>query len=903
MTATLRPGWKHLGIRTKFICIFVLLLALLLLIAVTAYFCTHSIHLAEEQIRKSNNIAQKVLEMDRGMERAYRLHGNFFLHFQNIGLRKAHELYAQPSVRQISRVIGLSNELKRLLFSSGEMSIEGIHQADLNLYLASARRFADTSIESFELLSERAAPDRGLEAQLGTLCQALKAGALNHTVLQNTFSAALSFYKDYLIERQRSLMQSSLNEMSILRATILQDPSLSSPRKQDLFSRLDSYNVLADRLLAVDLAIAGKMHDFHLQRQMTTPISNALIQITESEAAAAEKRIDRLNVVTRTVIPLSALLATLMLLYISRLIHNSVTRNVLMLTAAATAFSQGDLDARVAEEGRDELGRLGTIFNHMAARLQILIENLEGEVQRRTEDLARSEERFRQLFDHSSSGVLLLDPIDGGQNFLIRDFNRAGEKIEQRSRDDLIGRTVTDAFPGIEEMGLLDTLRLVLKTGEPLHPPALFYKNSHIEGCEGWRDVRAYRLPSGEVVAVYDDVTGQRLAEEEKLAMEQSLQRAQKMEAIGLMAGGIAHDLNNTLSAIIGYPDLLLLRLPQDSSLRPPLTTIKEAGERAAAVVADLLTVARGVASTRQITDLNTLIQEYCSSPEFAGITVQYPHIEFQRQLAAELNTISCSPLHVKKCLMNLIVNGIEAMEQSGTLVLATHSAVPEQAVLTTFNLQPVSHAVLSISDNGPGIPDKDLSHIFEPFYTKRVMGKTGGTGLGLSVVWNIMKEHDGAVVAISSSLGTTFELYFPEAAEAAVSRHQPQEFSDLKGNGETILVIDDEEMQCRLARQILEYYGYRVTSRNSGETAVEYLESRKVDLVILDMIMDPGINGRETYAEISKIHPGQKAIIASGFSESEDVRATLEMGADTFIKKPYSMQELAGTVKRILRK
>jgi CheY-like chemotaxis protein len=252
---------------------------------------------------------------------------------------------------------------------------------------------------------------------------------------------------------------------------------------------------------------------------------------------------------------------------------------------------------------------------------------------------------------------------------------------------------------------------------------------------------------------------------------------------------------------------------------------------------------------------------------------------------------------------MNLLTNCAESISQSGSVRLTTFGQVPDQELANRLDLEMVLHTVLRVSDSGPCIPETDLNHIFEPFYTKRAMGKKSGTGLGLSVVWNTLKDHAGAVAAASTDKGTRFDLYFPACAETVTTPAMHRHTQDLRGDGETILVIDDELHQCHLARKILEYYGYEVAYKNSGEEAIEYLTSHQADLLILDMIMAPGINGRQTYAEILKIHPEQRAIIASGFSESEDVKATLRMGAGTFIKKPYTMKELALAVRNALRK
>lgn len=894
------PGtlWSNLAITQKFTYVFAILLTLLLLIACTGYLATHSIRVAENTIRTNRDIAHTVLEMDRGMERAYRLHGDFFLHYRFIGLQKAHELYAQPSIREIAKVISLSNDLHQQIFMLHEITISEQNQRDINLYLASAKRFADTSIASFELLTERAAPERGVEAQLAVLCQRLEASLIDRAAEVRTLRDMKSSYKDYMISRQRSHMQLAQNSSAELQNALLHDPTLLPSRKTDLLRLLDQHTQLVDRLLAIDHGIASKMRDFHLQRQALAPISPNLIALTQEKVAQSERRIDRVHFFSGIIILLSTMLSLLALIYVIRVVHHSIIRNVVNLARTATSFSEGNLAVRVPEAGTDELGLLATSFNTMAARLQTLIENLETEVKKRTEALVRSEDRFRQLFDHSSSGVVVYEPLADGLDFIIRDVNRAAEEIEHLAREYMLGRPVTEVFPGIGKMGLLDIFRQVLKTGEPMHPPAALYQDDH---QSSWRQNRVYRLPSGEIVAVYDDISGQKQAEDEKRELEQSLQRAQKMEAIGLMAGGIAHDLNNTLSAIVGYPELLLVQLPPDSPLRKPLTTIKEAGERAAAVVADLLTIAKGVASTRQVAVLDPLVRECLKAPEYNELLRHHPQTRLKHFPAAEQLAVSCSPIHIKKCILTLIANGIESMQGAGTITLSTLPITADHKAITTYGLQPVAHAVLTFTDTGPAIAPGDLAHIFEPFYTKRAMGKTGGTGLGLSVVWNTMRDHGGTATVSSSEKGTTFSLFFPLAEQQEKVVEEMQSADDLRGRGESILVVDDEPHQGELVQEILGHYGYRVTCANSGEDAILYMQGHQADLIILDMIMAPGINGRETFTEIIKQRPGQRAIIASGFSESEDVRATLEMGAGGFIKKPYAMQELAALVKNVL--
>lgn len=411
--------------------------------------------------------------------------------------------------------------------------------------------------------------------------------------------------------------------------------------------------------------------------------------------------------------------------------------------------------------------------------------------------------------------------------------------------------------------------------------------------------IRTSTISSGSKIVgarmIVIDITERRLLNEQ-------LERDQKMKAIGLMAGGVAHDLNNILSGIISYPEFLLLDLDRDSGLRKPLEAIRQSGLDAAEVVSDLLTVARGIAAKKEVVAPNTLIESYLHSTDFKQLQSDYPLINFTTSLDPELHNISCSPIHVRKCLMNLINNGAEAIEGEGTISINTSNhtdALPlatEKRHLTRENFTKIV-----IHDSGSGITAHDLNHIFEPFYTKKVMGRSG-TGLGLAVVWNTMHDHGGTVNVVSNGNGTTFELYFPSVNTEILPDQESKDLKMYKGCGQSVLVIDDEPRQREIAQQLLVSLQYQVVTVPSGERAIEYLRDHTVDLLFLDMIMTPGINGRTTFEQILAIHPQQKAIIVSGFAEDDDVEATLAMGAKAFMPKPYTLEQLASVMHQILR-
>ena len=400
-------------------------------------------------------------------------------------------------------------------------------------------------------------------------------------------------------------------------------------------------------------------------------------------------------------------------------------------------------------------------------------------------------------------------------------------------------------------------------------------------------------LPDGWRMLTYFDITELKTAQE-KLA------QSQKMEAIGMMAGGVAHDLNNILSGVVSYPDLLLTNLPKNSEMRNSLEVIKESGQRAAEVVADLLTVARGVAGSRDTHSLNTLIVEYLESLEGQKMMSLHPNVQFKTDLALDLENISCSSIHIKKCLMNLLLNGAEAIDGPGVVHIETENQYVEKAVAENQYMKTGDYAVIRITDTGKGIAEEDMNHIFEPFYTKKVLGRSG-TGLGLAVVWNTVQEHNGTITVNSSEQGTTFLLYFPISDEQLSTRKDRIDFSQLQGHGELILIVDDEKQQRDIGSQMLSALNYQVATVNSGEEALAFVRKQPVDLVVLDMIMNPGINGRQTYEKIVAIQPRLPAIVSSGFSENEEVKKVQVLGAGSFVRKPYTIEQLGLAVKKNL--
>ena len=359
--------------------------------------------------------------------------------------------------------------------------------------------------------------------------------------------------------------------------------------------------------------------------------------------------------------------------------------------------------------------------------------------------------------------------------------------------------------------------------------------------------------------------------------------------------------MNNILSGILSYPELLLMDIPEDSPLRDGLLTIKQSGEKAAAVVEDLLTLARRGVTTSEVVNLNDIVTDYLDSPEFKKLISAHPRVETETNLEADLNTLG-STVHLSKTLMNLVSNAVEAMPAGGILGITTANQYVDRPISGYDNVAEGDYLVLTVADTGTGIPPEAIDRVFEPFYTKKQMGRTSGTGLGMAVVWGTVKDHRGYIDLRSSvGKGTTFTLYFPVTRREA-TEEEAVSMEDIKGNGETVLVIDDIREQRELASGILTKLEYAVVTVGSGEEAVAHLQDKTADLLVLDMIME-GMDGLETYKQILEIHPQQKAIIASGYSETDRVRTAQNLGAGAYVKKPYTMQNIGLAVRQELNK
>lgn len=504
--------------------------------------------------------------------------------------------------------------------------------------------------------------------------------------------------------------------------------------------------------------------------------------------------------------------------------------------------------------------------------------------------LLRSEERFREMAEMLPETIFEMD--DDGQLTYV---NQSGlEQFGYSHRDLQKGLRAFDMFVAADLPQLQKNIQAILD-GKATRLKE--YRACHKNGSQFPTMVSSSPIRKG------DQVTGVRgfvIDISDKKNLEERLRKANRMEAIGNLAAGVAHDLNNILSGLVGYPDLLLLDLPAESPMRPPIQAIKETGHKAAAVVQDLLTLARRNISEAQIINLNDVVEDYLKSPEYLQLKNRHDTINITFQLVDDVMNVLSSAHHLSKALMNLVVNAMEAMPAGGDLQIRTANCYVDSVLAGYEDIPEGEYAVLSVIDSGIGISSDDMSNIFEPFYTKKRMGRSG-TGLGMSVVWATVKDRAGFVdVDSKEGQGTRFDLYFPATREKAAPQPTHIPIEDYLGS-EQILVVDDIPEQRRIAADMLGRLGYAVQTVSSGEAAVELIQHQAMDLVILDMIMDPGIDGLETYQRILAVVPNQKAIIASGFAETERVKTALKLGARNYLKKPYTLEKLGVTVRAAL--
>lgn len=505
-----------------------------------------------------------------------------------------------------------------------------------------------------------------------------------------------------------------------------------------------------------------------------------------------------------------------------------------------------------------------------------------------------SKKKFQQLAEATWEGIIIF------REDTVLQTNQQCLDIFDLSEEEFLAQKITDILPG------WDLCHPDRTSEDTLPAEAVELEAVGKNGRTFPVEIRVKRLDDAEEsvwVAAIRDLTARKQAELRRLQMQEKLTNAQRMESIGIMAGSVAHDLNNILSSIVTFPELLLMDMSATEKYRKDIALIQQAGKQAAAVVADLLTVARGSTCKKEPCNLNLLLKEYTGSIDYKQLKQLLPGITVQLQLEANLPNIEASTIHITKSIINLVTNAAEAIGREGKITIRTANKIIDDTFDGYEKIPPGRYVVLSIQDSGTGIAEDALPRIFEPFFSKKEMGRSG-TGLGLTVIWNTVRDHQGYIDISSRPTGSRFDLYFPSCRTITKrSGEHTLALETLYGSGEKILVVDDEESQRQITSSILKRLGYNTFAVANGEKAIEYIRHEPVDLLLLDMIMEPGISGYETYRRILQIQPTQRAVIASGFFNPDDQDKIKALGVSQYLTKPFSVTSLARAVQEEIRR
>ena len=564
-------------------------------------------------------------------------------------------------------------------------------------------------------------------------------------------------------------------------------------------------------------------------------------------------------------------------------------------------------DGKVHEHDTQVIDKSGkTIYFHCTAN--VALRDKEGtpmtvieisrdvtDSKRAEEALAESEEKYRLLIENIPS-VTWITSEYGKTTFISSNV----EKIYGYSQEEIYEGGDSVWFGRIHP----DDVELVKESFEMMFTKKqkfdVQYRIQRKDGKWIWlHDMAMMAFEKDDIryaYGIFSDITYRERAEEERKKLEAQLQQAQKMEAIGTLAGGIAHNFNNLLMGIQGHASLTLMHMDSGHPHFEHLKGIEDMVQGGANLTKQLLGFAgRGKYEVKP-TDLNELID---NSSEMFGQTKK--EIRIHRKYQKHIWTVEVDKGQIEQVLLNLYINAWHAMSRGGNLYIETSNVVIDDTSATAFGVKPGKFVLLTVTDTGTGMDKKTMERIFDPFYTTKTMGH--GTGLGLASAYGIVRVHAGHIeVESEQGQGTTFSIYLP-ASEKKVEKIAETVKGFIKGS-ETVLIVDDEEVILEVGRELLEGMGYQVFTAINGAQAIKFYRDNKdkIDIVLLDMIM-PDMDGGEVYDRVKEINPDTKVLLSSGYSIDGQATEILKRGCDGFIQKPFNMEKLSGKIREILDK
>ncbi|HNS15150.1 MAG TPA: PAS domain S-box protein [Syntrophorhabdaceae bacterium] len=550
----------------------------------------------------------------------------------------------------------------------------------------------------------------------------------------------------------------------------------------------------------------------------------------------------------------------------------------------------------ITRSGRESVGDFGATYTEFNGKPAILASVFDITEHKRIEEaLQKSEERYRSIVENAIEGIFQTTP-DGRYVSANPALARMYGYDSPRELIDSIANIETDQY--VNPLDRITMKMLYEKYGYVEKYETQLYRK---DKSRIWisMNARAVRNADGAVLfyeGTAEDITSRKKAEEEKRSLQSQLLQAQKMEAIGTLAGGVAHDFNNILTALIGYGNLLQMNIEKDNPLRVYVDQIIASSEKAANLIQSLLAFSR-----KQVIELRPYkVRTIITGIEKLLKRLLTEDIELKVTLSDKKSTIMADITQMDQVLMNLATNARDAMPGGGRLTIGATEVELDEAFIAAHGYgQPGTYALISVSDTGTGMDEATKERIFNPFFTTKEVGK--GTGLGLSTVYGIIKQHNGYIeVESEPGRGTTFRIYFP----VVHAKEQTKESLLLttRGGTETILVAEDNLAVRNLTREVLTMSGYKVIEAVDGEDAVQkFIEhGDAIAAMILDVVM-PKKNGKEVYEEIGKIRPGIKVIFTSGYTGDIVLDKGIRDDIVDFIKKPLLPDELLLKVREVL--
>jgi len=507
-------------------------------------------------------------------------------------------------------------------------------------------------------------------------------------------------------------------------------------------------------------------------------------------------------------------------------------------------------------------------------------------------ELSESEARFRQLVESAPYGILVVD-----QDFILYANAEAVRMFGASTPDDLVGHPLAERAAFEERESVVRRAREVV-SGVPSPPVERRYLR--LNGEEFWVAVSAASIEYNRQLAgllFYRDITAARRAAEEHARLEEQLRQAQKMESVGRLAGGVAHDFNNYLTVINGYCEMLLGGPDAGPEIRESLEEISAAGARAASITQQLLAFSRKQIATPRVLSLNQVVTD--SGQLLRRLIGE--HIAIVTRLHPQPGNVMADPLQLGQVLMNLAINARDAMPDGGQIAIETGQGEIDQTAESGSAVRPGRYALLSVTDTGAGMSPEVQERVFEPFFTTKGAGT--GTGLGLSTAYGIVRQAGGWIeVRSSPGAGSCFEIWLPLTGEVAVDATVPPPAAESGRGEETLLIVEDQADVRRLALSILKASGYRLLAAENAEQALQLSAgyAGPIDLLVTDVIM-PGLNGRQLADRLAKERPGLKVLYTSGYAADViALQGSLEPGM-AYLPKPFGAAQLAAKVREVL--